>query len=61
MSPTAKFRPQPRTKERTMRRVNYTCSPDRYSELEYIAQKHAVSLKELLRQMVDFSLSHMDK
>lgn len=52
-----KFTPQPRTKVASVRHV--TCSPERYRELESVAKKSGVSLKELLRQMVEFSLQQM--
>jgi hypothetical protein len=54
-----KFVPQSQTKTDTVRHINYTCSPDRYAELEKVAAKAGVSLKELLRQMVEFSLKAM--
>ncbi len=53
------FRPQPRTNGRVVRHINYTCSPEKYEELETIAARYSVSLKELLRQMVEFSLKSM--
>lgn len=56
----ATFKPEQRTNTKTVRHINYTCGPKRYAELEMIAQKAGVSLKELLRQMVDFSLSNME-
>ena len=58
---SATFRPEPRTNAKTVRHINYTCGPIRYAELEAIAQTHGIPLKELLRQMVDFSLANMEK
>ncbi len=55
----AKFVPQSQTRTDTVRHINYTCSPARYSELENLATKSGISLKELLRQMVEFSLRNM--
>lgn len=54
-----KFAPQSQTKVDSVRHINYTCSPERYAELETVADKASVSLKELLRQMVEFSLRNM--
>lgn len=54
-----KFAPQSQTKVKTVRHINYTCSPERYAELEKIAKRHSVGLKELLRQMVEFSIKAM--
>jgi hypothetical protein len=54
-----KFVPQSQTKVDSVRHINYTCSPERYRQLEAIANKAGVSLKELLRQMVEFSLEAM--
>ena len=54
-----KFKPQSQTAVKTVRHINYTCSPQRYAELEAVARKGGVTLKELLRQMVDFSLRTM--
>lgn len=55
----SKFAPQMRTKVNSVRHINYTCSPDTYAKLEKIAETAGVSLKELLRQMVEFSLQEM--
>jgi len=42
-----------------MRHITYTCEPERYAELERVAKEAGISLKELLRQMVDFSMGNM--
>lgn len=55
---TTVFRPEPRTSVKSVRHINYTCGPSRYAELEGIAKDAGVSLKELLRQMVDFAVAH---
>jgi len=60
MSAKLIFRPQPRTAGKIVRHINYTCSPERYEELEVVAHDHGVSLKELLRQMVEFSIAHLE-
>lgn len=52
------FRPEPRTNIKTVRHINYTCGPDRYAEMEALAKRSGVGLKELLRQMVDFAIAH---
>lgn len=54
-----KFVPQSHTKVDSVRHINYTCSPERYAELEQIAKNHNVGLKELLRQMVEFSMKSL--
>lgn len=54
-----KFAPQSQTNVATVRHINYTCSPEKYAALEKVANKAKVSLKELLRQMVEFSLQNM--
>jgi hypothetical protein len=54
-----KFKPQVRTKLTVVRHINYTCDPERYAQLEKIALEGNISLKELLRQMVEFSLRNM--
>lgn len=56
----ATFKPEVRTNAKTVRHINYTCGPNRYAELEVIAKKAGISLKELLRQMVDFALANME-
>jgi hypothetical protein len=53
------FSPKPRTTGKTIRHINYTYNPDQYARLEGIAKSAGVTLKELLRQMVDFSLENM--
>ena len=55
---TTVFRPEPRTNVKAVRHINYTCGPHRYAELEAIAKGSGISLKELLRQMVDFAVAH---
>lgn len=55
----AKFIPQSQTNVATVRHINYTCSPEKYAEIEKVAKRANVSLKELLRQMVEFSLKAM--
>jgi hypothetical protein len=42
-----------------IRHINYTCNPEQYARLETIAAAHHISMKELLRQMVDFALEHL--
>lgn len=54
-----KFVPQSQTKVDSVRHINYTCSPERYAEIEKIAKAHGVGLKELLRQMVEYSIKAM--
>ena len=51
------FTPQVRTNTKKVRHINYTCSPELYERLEKVASAHGISLKELLRQMVDYALS----
>jgi len=55
-----KFVPQMTTKVDAVRHINYTCSPEQYEELETIAHDAGVSLKELIRQMVQFALKNRD-
>ncbi len=50
------FKPEPRTTVKSVRHINYTCGPDRYEQLSKLAARSGISLKELLRQMVDFAL-----
>lgn len=59
MSPPS-FRPEPRTNIKTVRHINYTCGPDKYAQLEALAKRSGISLKELLRQMVEFALAHTE-
>jgi hypothetical protein len=58
---SAVFKPEPRTNTKTVRHINYTCGPQRYAELEAVAKAAGISLKELLRQMVDFALANMER
>lgn len=53
---SGKFIPQVRTSVKAVRHINYTCSPERYAELEKIAKKSGIGLKELLHQMVEYSM-----
>lgn len=55
------FSPKPQKAKKTIRHINYTCDPARYAELEWVARSAGIGLKELLRQMVDFSLANMTK
>lgn len=55
---SATFRPEPRTKRGVAKRIDYSCGPLRYAELEAMARQSGVSLKELVRQMVEFALEH---
>lgn len=57
---SAVFKPEPRSTVKSVRHINYTCGPDRYAMIEKIAADAGVSMKELLRQMVDFSLANME-
>lgn len=57
----ATFRPEPRINVKNVRHITYTCGPDRYTQLSAVADKAGISLKELLRQMVNFSLENMDQ
>lgn len=54
-----KFEPKRRTIGKAIRHINYTCDPIQYANMEKIAEDAGISLKELLRQMVDFSIEHM--
>ena len=56
-----KFVPQKKLKKADYRNIGYRCTSEKYERLEKVAAAHDVSLKELLRQMVDFALENMEK
>lgn len=57
----APFKPDARTRVGTIHHINYTCGPEKYAQLQQIAKAHGVTLKELLRQMVEYALANMEK
>lgn len=56
-APQIVFTPKKRTKIKN-RNVKLEVHPDRYAILETMASECGISLKELLRQFVDFGIAH---
>jgi hypothetical protein len=54
------FRPIGRAPEKITRTINYTCSQEQHDILEATAEKFGITIRELLRQMVDFALANME-
>ena len=58
---TTPFKPEARTAVKSVRHINYTCGPKRYAQLQVIAKTANISMKELLRQMVEHALENMEQ
>jgi hypothetical protein len=52
------FTPRKSVRGTVIRHINYTCNPEQYARLKALAAGHNISLKDMLRQMVDFALEH---
>ena len=53
------FTPTKAPAVKLLRNVKLEVSPERYAELQAIATAHGVSLRELLRQSVDYAIANL--
>lgn len=53
------FNPTKRPTGRLLRNIKLEVTPERYSEIQAIAASRGISIKELIRQSVDYALNDM--
>lgn len=53
------FVPTKKVTKNLLRNIKIEVPPEKYEELQSLAQKHNISLKEFIRQCVDYATSNM--